>query len=135
MAAVLKLSAGLAPSPSVCPETRALINRLRFHASYCRASAHLDIYKACALIAPSPNEDITARTLIRVLGQALDRKPHWHRPGDDSFSFDELWLAQVIEARRDDDEDSFTFLTLRRISQAKRRIFAVLVTALIQAIF
>ncbi|WP_299656235.1 hypothetical protein [uncultured Tateyamaria sp.] len=130
MTAVLKLPVQEVPWPQVGSETRALINRLRFHASLCRASAHLDIHVACGLIDPNSGEDAAARTLIRVLAQALDRTPVWLRPGEISLSFDECWLAQVIEARRGEDFDSLLFLTHRRIAGDKRRLFGMLVANL-----
>ena len=103
-----------------------LINRLRFHAVACRASAYLDIHEACRMSGPLAGQDPAARILIRVLGQVLGRRPVWHRPGAATLSFDEAWLAQVIRAHRDDDADSYVFLTTRRIAPEKRRLFAML---------
>lgn len=135
MVAVLALPRAHPLPPQVLPETRALINRLRFHASLCRASAHLDIYTACQLIDPGNGEDAAATTLIRILGQALDKTPVWHRPGETELSFDELWLAQVIESHAVNDDDSFRFLIHRRIPHAKRRIFGALISNLAGQIF
>lgn len=132
MVAVLALPRADAPHPQIRPATRILINRLRFHASFCRASSYLDIYTACQLIDPATGEDAAATTLIRILGQALDKTPVWHRPGETEFSFDELWLAQVIEAHQNSDTDSFRFLIQRRIPHAKRRIFTALICNLTQ---
>jgi len=119
---------------TVAPNTRALINRLRFHASVCQAAAYLDIHSACELIDPTSDEAPAARTLIRILGQALDRSPQWHRPGAQELSFDELWLAQIIEACRSADHDSYTFLTTRRIAKHKQRILRVLVCNLVRTL-
>lgn len=127
MTALLKLSLSDVPPPGVDAPTRALINRLRFHASRCRASAHLDIHAACALIDPKGCPERAAATLLRVLGQALARVPVWHRVGEPALSFDERWLAQVIAARRRGDRDSYLFLTLRRVAPDKQRLFALLV--------
>ncbi|MEL7012941.1 MAG: hypothetical protein AAFO72_06640 [Pseudomonadota bacterium] len=123
------------PQPQVRRETRALINRLRFHASFCRASSFLDIYVACQLIDPANGEDAAANTLIRILGQALDKTPVWHRPGEAELSFDELWLAQVIETYHNSDDHSFRFLIHRRIPHAKRRIFGALIANLAEQTF
>ncbi|MEM6578490.1 MAG: hypothetical protein AAF678_08360 [Pseudomonadota bacterium] len=130
MTAVLALPWADVPEPQIRLETRALINRLRFHASFCRASSYLDIYTACQLIDPESSEEAAATTLIRILGQALDKTPVWHRPGEVEFSFDELWLAQVIESQKTSDADSHRFLIERRIPHSKRRIFGALIANL-----
>lgn len=130
MVAVLALPKVDAPLPQVRNETRALINRLRFRASFCRASSYLDIYTACQLIDPGNGEEAAANTLIRILGQALDKTPLWHQPGEREFSFDELWLAQLIESYQDLDDSSFRFLIHRRIPHEKRRIFGALIANL-----
>lgn len=130
MTALLQLPRTEAPRPQVRPESRALINRLRFHAAFCRASSYLDIYTACQLIDPKKGEEAAISTLIRILGQALDKTPVWHRPGESTLSFDELWLAQVIESFQNNDDDSFRFLIHRRIPHAKRRIFGAIIANL-----
>ena len=130
MVAVLALPKVSPQLPQVQPETRALINRLRFYASFSRASSFLDIYTACQMIDPDNGEEAAANTLIRILGQALDKTPVWHRPGEAEFSFDELWLAQAIESYKYSDDSSFRFLIHRRIPHEKRRIFGALIANL-----
>lgn len=130
MVALLALPNVEIPQPRVRAKTRALVNRLRFYATFCRASSFLDIYTACDLIDPGNSEEAAASTLIRILGQALDKTPIWHRPGEEEFSFDELWLSQVIESYQDFDDDSYRFLILRRIPHTKRRIFSALIANL-----
>ena len=84
---------------------------------------------------PDTEEEAAATTLIRILGQALDKTPVWHRPGEPEFSFDELWLAQVIESHQNSDADSFRFLIQRRIPHEKQRIFGALICNLAQLYF
>ena len=119
--------------PALSGRSRTLINRLRAEALTCRASARLDFFQACASIGTSNSEDRVAIILVRVLGQALDRCPRWLRPGEKSFSFDEAWLARVIEAFQNQDIDSYTFLTQSRISEEKRRGFKTLLANLLKS--
>ncbi|MCH2163408.1 MAG: hypothetical protein MK098_01965 [Marinovum sp.] len=136
MGAVLSLPVMDAPprAPNVSDEMRGLINRLRFHATFCRAAAHLDLHAACAVVDPNAGEDAAARILIRVLRQALEREPVWYRPGSTQMSFDELWLAQAIEALIVNDLDSYTFLTHRRIAKDKRRFVHMLMKNLTKSL-
>ena len=130
MLAALPFAPESVPQDQVAPETRALINRLRFHAARCRASAHLDLYHACQVVDPNADEDLVACTLLRILGQALGSEPRWFRPGEGELSFDERWLAQLISAFADGDADSVTFLLARRIAAPKRRVVQTLVAQL-----
>lgn len=126
MSALPNLASTNAPIPDVSQETRALINRLRFHAARCRASSRLDIFEACHLMEATGDRDIATATLIRVASQALDHAPRWLRPGEPELTFDELWFAQVIQSLAVGDLDSFAFLTRSRIARNKRRMFGAL---------
>lgn len=133
MTAVLKLSVEHhGPHPDLEPGTRALLNRIRFLAASCRASAKLDLFEACRLLDMQTDaaDEACLITLIRVMGQALDARPVFHRPGEADLSFDEAWLLSTIEARMRDDEDSYAFLVTRRIARDKRRTFGMLIFAL-----
>lgn len=120
------------PRHSIPDSMRAVLNRVRFHASTCRASAYLDIYQACSVIDPTaPDaEDVQIRVLLRVLGQALDKQPTFLRPGEQSLSFDESWLIAALLARLNKDDDSFAFLIQSRVALPKRRVFGLLLTRL-----
>lgn len=133
MAAVHKLTEIEVRPIEVDETSRQTINKLRFHASTCRASARLDFFAACSLIDPEMGEEFASQTLLRVLSQALEHVPVWKRPGASDFSFDELWLAKVIETCRLNDEDSFFFLTQRRVERQKQRLFRMLVKNLVQS--
>jgi hypothetical protein len=117
---------------SLSSEMRSLLNRLRFHASTCRAAAYLDIHQACAVLSPetTKSEEAHMRILLRVLGQALEKEPIFLRPGEKSQTFDERWLIAVITARMQGDDDSFVFLMHRRIDTSKRRTFCMLISGL-----
>ena len=133
MAALLERPGLDVPPRHTIPDSmRGVLNRVRFHASTCRASAYLDLYKACSVIDPTaPDaEDGQIRILLRVMGQALDKQPTFLRPGEQNLSFDESWLIALLQARLDQDDDSFAFLMLRRVALPKRRVFGLLLSGL-----
>ena len=133
MSAVLKLPEKCAPQPlRLTDDVRVLLNQLRFQATTCRASAFLDIFQACSVLDPVTEDANNTRqiTLLRILGQALDHAPVFYRPGEKNLSFDEKWLAALIEASKRGDRDSFAFLLNRRVAQSKRRIIGSLIASL-----
>ncbi len=133
MSALLKLPVtNERPLAEVPDNVRGLLNKLRFHATTCRASARLDIYSACAVLDHNEAraEDAQIKTLLRVMGQALGQSPVFLRPGEESLSFDERWLIAALTAKAVRDDSSFSFLMCRRIEVSKRRIFGLLVSGL-----
>lgn len=133
MSALLKLPVHSdRPAPDVQDHVRPLLNKLRFVATTCRASARLDIFAACAVLDPNETRAEAAQinTLLRVMGQALGKEPVFLRPGADNTSFDERWLIAALMAKVDEDEDSFAFLILSRVEASKRRIFGLLLSGL-----
>ena len=134
MSAVLEIeSEHDRPHATLPPSTLALLNRIRFAAALCRSSARLDLFEACALLDREADgaEEVHIATLIRVMGQALDARPVFRRPGEIELSFDEAWLVAAISARLDGDEDSFAFLVGRRVAASKRRTLSMLVSGLV----
>ncbi len=109
-----------------------LLNRIRFFATTCRASAFLDIYAACAVLDPNEAraEEAQIKTLLRVMGQALGQDAVFLRPGAQTTSFDERWLIAAVSAKAAGDEDSFAFLVCRRVDPSKRRVFSFLLSGL-----
>ncbi len=133
MSAVLKLPEKCAPQPlRLTDDVRVSLNQLRFQATTCRASAFLDIFQACSVLDPDTEDAKNTRqiTLLRILGQALDHAPVFYRPGEKNLSFDEKWLAALIEASKRGDHDSFAFLLNRRVAHSKRRIIGSLIVSL-----
>lgn len=92
----------------------------------------MDLYEACALVSPGSGEtgDTAITTLLRVMEQAVDKRPVFYAPASDEMSFDESWLTAVITARCEDDIDSLAFLLRSRVAKSKRRFFAMLVALL-----
>lgn len=118
------------PVPRLDTSARGCVNRLRFVATRCRASARLDI---STLVRAGPAEispEVAAQVLVRILGQALGTPPIWHRAGAKHFSFDEIWLAQILTACAQGDTASFDFLTRRRVAAPMRAPFAAVVRRL-----
>ncbi|MEO0751426.1 MAG: hypothetical protein AAFY25_06450 [Pseudomonadota bacterium] len=133
MSAVLKLPFECdRPVPDVPDDVRVVLNKIRFYATTCRASARLDIFEACAVLDPVETHAEAAKinTLLRVMGQAMGKDPVLLRPGEYGTSFDERWLIAALSAKLERDEDSFAFLILSRVEPSKRRIFGLLLSGL-----
>ena len=133
MSALLKLPVqNERPVPQVPAHVSTMLNKIRFYATTCRASARLDIYAACAVLDPNEQraEEAQINTLLRVMGQALGQDPIFLRPGETATSFDENWLVAALCAKAVGDEDSFAFLMLSRVERSKRRIFGLLLSGL-----
>lgn len=133
MSALLKLPVqNDRPAAQVPEHVRSILNKIRFFATTCRASARLDIFAACAVLDPNETRAEAAQitTLLRVMGQALGKEPVFLRPGVETTSFDERWLIAAIMAKVDGDEDSFAFLIVSRVEPSKRRIFGLLLSGL-----
>ncbi len=121
-----------APAPAPVPGGAARLETLRRFASEARAAARLDLDGACALAAPEgPDAARTyAAALFRTLGQALGRPPRLHAPGTAETSFDERWLARLLERIEAGDEPSTTFLLCARVAPSRRRPTAFLLRGL-----
>ena len=135
MSALLKLPVHSdRPAPQIPEDVRPLLNKLRFYATTCSASARLDIFAACAILDPDEAraEDAQIKTLLRGMGQALGQEPVFLRPGTDTASFDERWLIAALTAKASGDEDRFAFLICRRVERSKRRVFALLLAGLVE---
>jgi hypothetical protein len=117
------------PAPAAIPPGVAL---LRVLAPACRAKARLDLFQACAMLSLDRDQaaQAYAEALVRTLAQGLGRLPVLHRAGTAELSFDEAWLAALFAARARGDDDSFTFLTRRRLARGAARQIGFLVAAL-----
>jgi len=120
------------PLPAPVPGGAARLETLRRFASEARAAARLDLDGACTLAAPDgPDAARTyAAALFRTLGQALGRPPRLHAPGTAETSFDERWLARILERIEAGDEPSATFLICARVAPVRRRPTAFLLRGL-----
>ncbi|MEM1312924.1 MAG: hypothetical protein AAGI51_00100 [Pseudomonadota bacterium] len=100
-----------------------LLNRLRFAAAACRASARVDLFRACALLSTEKDVAVQAHVdaLVRTLSQAIGRRPVFHAPGTREMSADELWLLRLIERTEVGDSASAAFLAARKAAPEHRR--------------
>lgn len=107
---------------------RPLLATIRIAALECRASARLDLFRACAMLGPDREAaaGMSLDALLRTLGQALGRTPRFYRPGTANLSFDERWLLSLLTALRRQDAHSATFLIHSRVPHHARRSVAFL---------
>lgn len=115
--------------PSFVPERSGLLSLLRVAAAEARAAPRLGLGPACALIAADPNAGAARHVdaLVRVLPEALERRPVIRMPGGGEPSFDEAWLCALLEADRRGDAASLAFLLRRRVAgRARGRLLALL---------
>ena len=133
MGAVLQIPTYSAPPARAVPEPyRIILNQMRLHAAECRASSRLDLFEACDAISPETQkgEETLIRVVLRVMGQALDKRPLFLKPGTAELSFDEEWLMSLLMAHARGDADSFEFMIRRRVARLKRRSFGSLIASL-----
>ena len=116
------------------PSQRAMghLNDLRVAALGCRASAYADLTNACALLAAARETGrmAHAEVLVRCLAQAIGSRPLFHRPGSTEISFDEAWIARLIETAEQGDDESFAFLIKSRVPHWARRNIAYLIRSI-----
>ncbi|MEO0484342.1 MAG: hypothetical protein AAF092_00370 [Pseudomonadota bacterium] len=108
-----------------------VLNRLRFLAQTCRATARLDLQEACALIHADRcrERDALAAALIRVLSQVMDRRVVFLSPGAPEMTFDEQWLLRVLACAANRDTPSVEFLLRSRVAPRHHHAFRSIVRA------
>ncbi|MEO0680028.1 MAG: hypothetical protein AAF192_06400 [Pseudomonadota bacterium] len=121
-----------APAPGVGDPAEAFrprLNRLRLHAARCRASARLDLFRACARLSADRGaaSQAHAEALVRGLAQAFGRPPIFYRPGADPLSDDEAWLLRALDRAAAGDHASLAFLLHTRAAPAHRRALGFLI--------
>ena len=107
---------------------------LRLLMRTCRAKARLPVFEACAMLhsAPSQSAQVYADALLRVLSQGLSAPPVVHALSASERSFDENWLMALLQAVRQEDHASATFLLRSRLPQHYRRSVGWLATQLVK---
>jgi hypothetical protein len=116
------------PASSFVPERSGLLSLLRVAAAEARAAPRLGLGPACALIAADPDAGAARHVdaLVRVLPEALERRPVIRMPGGGEPSFDEAWFCALLEADRRGDVASLMFLLRRRVvAHARGRLLAL----------
>jgi hypothetical protein len=123
-------SEGLAIAPDIALDSA--LNKLRFLAASCRASARVDLFRACAVLSDDRHAAAQAGAVavLRTLAQALETNPVILAPGSSARSFDETWLLRLIDRSQAQDNPSLAFLIMRRVPMAKRHAFLHLINGL-----
>ncbi|MDO8885171.1 hypothetical protein [Pseudotabrizicola sp.] len=107
------------PSPQTGPNQPipAAVAALRRIARRCQAGARIDLFRACAML--SLRADLAAQAyaeaLLRGLAVVLPRAPVLHQPGAAELSFDEVWIASLLDAAARKDDSSVRFLLASRL--------------------
>lgn len=107
---------------------------LRRLAPRCQAGARLDLFQACAMLSAQP--ELAARAfaeaLLRGLAVVFGRAPVVHQPAARELSFDEAWIASLLDATVRDDQASVQFLLASRLPRHARRQIGWLAAQLAQ---
>lgn len=125
-AAPLALSAG----------DEALLKRLRLFARHARLAARIDLDRACALIAPDPEQaaEVYGCTLLRALDAEATRPVVFHPGCAAPASFDEMWLLRIVRLFQSGDEAGARFLIAGRVTPHARRKVAFLAARFAQSL-
>ena len=102
-----------------------VINKLRFLMIECRKDARLSIDEACKLIQidKKTSAHYFAHNILRTLEEILGKKPVFRNPGEKSLSFDEQWIASLINSYTSNDQISTKFLINSRVENLNKRSY------------
>lgn len=116
------------PEPGFSREARARLETLRFQARRCRSAAHLDLFRACAMLSADRVEAGEAHVdaFFRCFKEGVGQAPRLYKPGSADLSFDETWLLRLLTVAQSGDDASFAFLIAARVRKDKRRAMAFL---------
>ncbi|SFQ52612.1 hypothetical protein SAMN05421853_10892 [Roseivivax halotolerans] len=127
-----------APRPEAAPRypQEPLLEYLRTAQRSVRSRARADLFHACAALSDDPeiSARASAEVLMRCLGQALNKRPHLHRPGESARSFDEAWLLQLSNSLHSGDTSSAVFLLNSRVPPHARQAIIFLLRAVADGI-
>ncbi|MDB2407778.1 hypothetical protein N9W17_04555 [Jannaschia sp.] len=102
----------LGETPKVAPAP--VVALVRLAALECRTGPHHAV-EACAILSADADTEDYVVALVRALQGATDRRMVFWRPGETGLSFDEAWLAALLQAAVDNDMASLRFLLGRRL--------------------
>ena len=109
--------------------SRDRLNLLRVCALECRAARRLGLPEARDRI-EGADPAARAQALVRILPEALGRRPAIRRPGEPILSFDEAWLLALLAAGARGDAASAAFLLRSRALPGSRGAVATLAQGL-----
>ncbi len=120
---------GANPAPvTLDADDEALLKRLRLFARHARLASRIDLDRACALIAPEPEQaaEVYGCMLLRALDAEATRPVAFHPGCAAPASFDELWLLRIVRLFQSGDEAGARFLIAGRVPFHARRKLAFL---------
>ncbi len=102
-----------------------VVNKLRFLMIDCRKDSRISIDEACKLIQIDKKKSASyfAYNILRTLEEILGKKPVFRNPGEKSLSFDEQWIASLINSYKSNDQISTKFLINSRVENLNKRSY------------
>jgi hypothetical protein len=128
---------GRAPIPlALSRQDEALLHRLRLSARRARLASRIDLDRACALIAPEPEQaaEVYGCTLLRALDAEAARPVVFHPGCAAPAGFDEMWLLRIVRLFQSGDEAGARFLIAGRVNLHARRKVAFLAARFAQSL-
>ena len=102
-----------------------VVNKLRFLMIDCRKDSRISIDEACKLIQIDKKKSASyfAYNILRTLEEILGKKPIFRNPGEKNLSFDEQWIASLINSYKSNDQISTKFLINSRVENLNKRSY------------
>jgi hypothetical protein len=91
----------------------------------CRKDSRISIDEACKLIQIDKKKSARyfAYNILRTLEEILGKKPIFRNPGEKCLSFDEQWIASLINSYKSKDQISTKFLINSRVENLNKRSY------------
>ena len=91
----------------------------------CRKDSRISIDEACKLIQIDKKKSARyfAYNILRTLEEILGKKPIFRNPGEKCLSFDEQWIASLINSYKSNDQISTKFLINSRVENLNKRSY------------
>ena len=102
-----------------------VVNKLRFLMIDCRKESRISIDEACKLIQIDKKKSANyfAYNILRTLEEVIGKKPVFRNPGEQTLSFDEQWIASLINSYLSNDQTSIKFLINSRVENLNKRSY------------
>ena len=102
-----------------------VVNKLRFLMIDCRKDSRISIDEACKMIQIDNKKSASyfAYNILRTLEEILGKKPIFRNPGEKNLSFDEQWIASLINSYKSNDQISTKFLINSRVENLNKRSY------------
>ena len=102
-----------------------VVNKLRFLMIDCRKESRISIDEACKLIQIDKKKSANyfAYNILRTLEEVIGKKPVFRNPGEQTLSFDEKWIASLINSYLSNDQKSIKFLINSRVENLNKRSY------------